>query len=143
MALAVVRPLPKTALSGAAWWINPRRPIIQLSARHKSDDHLWFSFFHEAAHILLHSKKDVFVDEKNGDGSDLEAEANAWAANVLVPKKAWANFVAGSPNSEQEVLTFADQQEIAPGIIVGRLQHEGRLSWKHLNKLKVRYKWGR
>lgn len=142
VALAVVRPLPKTALSGAAWWINPRRPIIQLSARHKSDDHLWFSFFHEAAHILLHSKKSIFVDGGKGDDSDFEEEANEWAANALVPKKAWASFVSGSPNSEQAVRAFADQQGIAPGIIVGMLQHEKRLPWTHLNKLKVRYKWG-
>ena len=48
--------------------------MIQLSARHKSDDHLWFSFFHEAAHVLLHSKKSVFVDELNGGGTDLEGD---------------------------------------------------------------------
>ena len=50
--------------------------MIQLSARHKSDDHLWFSFFHEAAHVLLHSKKSVFVDELNGDGADREEEVS-------------------------------------------------------------------
>ena len=50
--LVFVKPLPKTALSGAAWWLSPRRAVIQLSARHRTDDHLWFSLFHEAAHIL-------------------------------------------------------------------------------------------
>ena len=62
VALVLVQPLPKTALSGAAWWLSPRKAVIQLTARHKTDDHLWFSFFHEAAHILLHNKKGVFVD---------------------------------------------------------------------------------
>ena len=66
VALALVPPMSKTALSGAAWWRSSRKAVIQLSARHKSDDHLWFSFFHEAAHILLHSKKSVFVDEAKG-----------------------------------------------------------------------------
>ncbi|MCY3984897.1 MAG: HigA family addiction module antitoxin [Roseovarius sp.] len=141
VALAVVQPLPKTALSGAAWWINPGRPIIQLSARHKSDDHLWFSFFHEAAHILLHGKKSVFVDGGKGDDSACEAEANAWAADLLVSKKAWANFTAEAPFSEQAVRDFASQQGIAPGIIVGMLQHGGYLPWSHLNKLKARYEW--
>ena len=65
-----VQPLPKTALSGAAWWLTPKKAVIQLTARHKSDDHLWFSFFHEAAHILLHSKKDDFVDETNDNGAE-------------------------------------------------------------------------
>ena len=141
VALALVPPFPNTALSGAAWWLSPRKAVIQLSARHKSDDHLWFSFFHEAAHILLHSKKSIFVDEANGDDTDFEAEANDWASNTLIPRHAWEQFVAGSPRSERAVRAFADLQGIAPGIVVGMLQHGGYLPWSHLNKLKVRYRW--
>ena len=141
VALALVRPLPKTALSGAAWWLSPRRAVIQLTVRHKSDDHLWFSFFHEAAHILLHSKKGVFVDETNGGDAELEAEANEWASNILIPKSAWEQFVATSPRSGHVVREFAGQQGIAPGIVVGMLQHRGVLPWTHLNRLKVRLAW--
>ena len=128
VALVLVRPLPKTALSGAAWWLSPRKAVIQLTARHKSDDHLWFSFFHEAAHILLHSKKGVFVDETNGDDAELETEANEWASSTLIPRQAWDQFVATSPRSERAVRAFADEQGIAPGIVVGMLQHKGLLS---------------
>ena len=142
VALALVRPLPKTALSGAAWWLSPRKAVIQLSARHKSDDHLWFSFFHEAAHVLLHSKKSVFVDEVNGGGADLEEkEANEWASKTLVPRREWREFIATSPRSQLAVRTFAEGQGIAPGIVVGMLQHEGLLPWTHLNGLKVRLEW--
>ena len=141
VALALVRPLPKTALSGAAWWPSPRKAIIQLTARHKSDDHLWFSFFHEAAHILLHSEEGVFLDEARGNGTEQETEANAWASDILVPKPAWEQFAATSPRSEQVVKAFADEQGIAPGIVVGMLQHAGVISWKHLNGLKVRLEW--
>ena len=83
VALALVEPFRKTALSGAAWWLSPSAAIIELSARHKSDDHLWFSLFHEAAHLVLHSKKAVFVDGPDGGGEELEAEANRWAADFL------------------------------------------------------------
>lgn len=141
VALALVPPLAKTALSGAAWWISPRKAVIQLSARHKSDDHLWFSFFHEAAHILLHSKKNVFVDDKSRDGNDEENEADAWASNTLVPEKAWQQFVATAPRSERDVVEFADSQGIAPGIVVGMLQHNGVLPWSHLNRLKAGLIW--
>lgn len=96
VALALVRPLRKTALSGAAWWLSPGWAVIQLTARHEPDDHLRFSFFHEAAHILLHSKKGVFVDEPDGDDAEQEIDANEWASNVLVPKPAWEEFVATS-----------------------------------------------
>ena len=141
VALAVIRPLQKTALSGAAWWLSPRKAVIQLSARHKSDDHLWFSFFHEAAHVFLHSKKSVFVDGGNHDQAGLEAEADDWAANALVARADWEQFVASSPRSKSVVCAFADEQEIAPGIIVGMLQHAGFVRWTHLNGLKVRYRW--
>lgn len=93
----------------------------------------WFSFFHEAAHILLHSKKSVFVDERGGDAAGLEAEANEWASNTIVPQRAWEPFVAASLFSEQAVRAFADEQGIAPGIVVGRLQHKRLVPWTRLN----------
>ena len=54
-------------ISGAAWWTSPYRAVIALSDRYKKDDRFWFSFFHEAAHILLHSKKETFVDDDTDD----------------------------------------------------------------------------
>ncbi len=140
VALVVERPLPRTALSGAARWLSPRKAVIQLTARHMADDHIWFSFFHEAAHILLHSKKGIFVDEANSNESELEKEANEWASSTLVPKPAWEELVA-TPLSEQRVKTFAANQGIAPGIVVGMLQHKRHLPWSHLNNLKVRLEW--
>ena len=141
VALVPVPPLPRTALSGAAWWLSPRKAIIQLSARHKSDDDLWFSFFHEAAHILLHGKKTVFVDGTNGDNTAIEAEADEWASDILIPRRAWERFAAAAPHGERAVRAFADEQGIAPGIVVGMLQHRGLLPWNRLNGLKVRLAW--
>ena len=138
VALALVPPLPKTALSAAAWWLSPRKAVIQLTARHKTDVHLWFSFFHEAAHLLLHSKKGIFVDEADGIDAEHEVEANEWASNTLVSKRAWDRFVATSPRSQRAVRAFADEQGIAPGIVVGMLQHKGLLPWTHLNSLKIK-----
>ena len=144
--LAFVKPLPKTALSGAAWWLSPRKAVIQLSARHMTDDHLWFSLFHEAAHILLHSKRSIFVDGAKGktteaDSATDETEANEWASNFLVPTRHWEPFVASYRFSDDTVRQFAADQGIAPGIVVGRLQHEGHLPWNRLNHLKMRLEW--
>ena len=142
VALVWVNPLPKTPLSGAARWLSPRKPLIALSGRHGSDDQIWFSLFHEAAHILLHSKKSVYVDaDKNGDnGDEAEAEANKWAANFLIPQPAWQRFLAADAyRSEEAIRSFAAEQGIAPGIVVGRLQHEERLKWgSRLNRLKAK-----
>ena len=140
--LSLVKPLPKTRLSGAAWWPSPRRPAIALSARHKTDDHLWFTLFHEAAHILLHGKKNVFVDGADGAGNVEETAANDWAANFLLPPRALRLFVDDGLYDRASVLRFADEQGIAPGIVVGSLQHNAYLPWNRLNDLKVRLHWG-
>lgn len=146
--LLFVKPLDKVRLSGAAWWVSSRKPIIQLSARHKTDDHVWYSLFHEAAHILLHSKRQVFIDAIRGktdcngeEESEAESEADAWARNFLVPLSDWNKFSATFLGSEGEVRYFAEQQGIATGIVVGRLQREGRLPWNRLNGLKRKLEW--
>ena len=142
VALALIPPLPGTAISGAAWWLSSRKAVVALSARHKTDDHLWFTLFHEAAHILLHGKKEVFIDSKANDAEGDEAEANRWASDFLIPGRDWEWFAEVGPKNAQTVRRFAKEQGIAPGIVVGRLQHEGRLRWGHpLNKLKRRLEW--
>lgn len=142
VALVWVKQLPGARVSGAAWWLEPRKPVIALSARHLSDDHLWFSLFHEAAHILFHSKRNVFVNWGNGDVDAEEVEANDWAERFLLSPSAWQHFVAsGAYLDEVSICNFALEQGIAPGIVLGRLQHEGLLGWDSLSHLKVRLEW--
>ena len=140
VAIVLTPPLPKIALSGAARWLSPRKALIQLTARHKTDDHFWFSFYHEVAHILLHSKKDVFVEEAMTNHKvpdNLEVEANEWASNFLVSKKDWDEFILRYNFSEPAVLKFANEQGISPGIIVGKLQHRGIIRYSsQMNRLK-------
>ncbi len=139
--LALIPPLKGIAISGAAWWLSSKKATIALSARHKTGDHLWFTFFHEAAHILLHGKKEVFVDSESNDAEEREAEANRWAADFLIPGEDWRQFVADGTKSAHAVQQFAKEQGIAPGIVVGRLQHEKRLPWNRMNQLKRRLAW--
>ena len=144
--LAFIKSLPGTNVSGAAWWMSSKAPVIQMSTSHKTDDRLWFNFFHEAAHIFLHKDRlggtmNAFVDGMGGDGNEIEKEADAWATNFLIKQAAWNKFTSGFKNSEKEVRQFARQQGIAPGVIVGRLQQERRAPWKHLNHLRKKPNW--
>ena len=142
VALVIIKPLPRTALSGATRWLTPRKALIQLSARHMSDDHLWFSFFHEAAHILMHSKRDIFVHDTTDRITEADRQADDWAADFLVPRYHWKKFVSSRTFSRAAVRQFAKKQGIAPGIVVGRLQHERLLPWNSaLNRMKVPVKW--
>jgi HTH-type transcriptional regulator/antitoxin HigA len=120
-------------ISGATWWASPSRAVIALSDRYKKDDHFWFTFFHEAAHVLLHSKKETFVD----DGTDndlLEDEANGFAADFLIPPDSASRLTRLT--SDHDVEAFAREIGIAPGIVVGRLQHDGHWGWNRGHSLK-------
>lgn len=141
VAVAFAPELPKTRLSGAARWLTKDKALIQLSLRHKTDDHLWFTFFHEAGHILLHGKKDVFIDDETGRQDEKEEEADRFATNALIPLAAWRAFAARPRFSKVSVSRFAEQQGIAAGVVVGRLQHEELLPYTHLNGLKRRFEW--
>jgi Zn-dependent peptidase ImmA (M78 family) len=135
--------LTGTRLSGAARWLTPDKAIIQLSIRHKTDDQLWFSFFHEAGHLLEYKRRDyLHTDEgaENATKADEDA-ADQFARDLLLPPDAYAAFVARGSFTEEAVRDFAKAQGVAAGIVVGRLQREDHLDRSHLNDLKKSIDW--
>jgi HTH-type transcriptional regulator / antitoxin HigA len=138
VAVVFVPELPKTHVSGATRWLSPTKALIQLSLRHKTDDHLWFCFFHEAGHILLHGKKAVFLEEKC-DGDNAEMAANEFARDTLIPPGRYRGFTASGSLSRTAIQQFAESIGIAPGIVVGRLQRDDLLDFSVCNDLKQRY----
>lgn len=141
VAVVFVPGLPKTGLSGATRWLAPKKALIQLSLRYKTNDHLWFTFFHEAGHILLHGKKELFLEGTEGMDEEREAEANVFARDHLIPPHAWRSFTDRADFSLRAAIDFAEFVDIAPGIVVGRMQYEQQLPHTHGNKLKIRYEW--
>lgn len=146
VAVVFVPALSSIGVSGATRWLHPEKAIIQLSLRYESDDHLWFTFFHEAGHILLHGKKALFLEDADGAGvngmdAEKEAEADAFAEQELIPRRTFSAFASRGTFSKAAIHAFARSQGIAPGIVVGRLQHKGLLPYTHCNDLKVRYLW--
>ncbi len=141
VAVVFVPALPKTGVSGATRWLNSNKAVIQLSLRYKTDDHLWFTFFHEAGHILLHGKKELFLEGTNGLDFERENEANMFAENELLPKKAFASFIDNGVFTKASIREFAASIGIAPGVIVGNLQHKKLLRVDFCNELKQRFTW--
>jgi HTH-type transcriptional regulator/antitoxin HigA len=121
-------------ISGAAWWATPTRAVIALSDRYKKDDFFWFTFFHEAAHLLLHSKKQTFVDAEGKDNDRLEHEANDWAGDFLIPPDRAPELHLLS--TDADVVRFAEEIGIAPGIVVGRMHHDEIWGFNRGQKLK-------
>jgi len=116
--------LPKAPVSGATRWFRAN-PLIQLTDRHKTNDHFWFTFYHEAGHVLLHGKKEVFFEEFEGYKPDKqkEEEANRYAAKQLLPD----SFEDKLPFKiiEEDAVTIANNYNTHPAIVIGRLQHNG------------------
>ena len=144
VAVVFVPELPRTHVSGATRWLSPTKALIQLSVRYKTDDHLWFTFFHEAGHIVLHGKRDTFLESnQHSDDQEKEDEANRFATDMLIAPVDWESFVAsGSYKSHSGISAFAHRIGIAPGIVVGRLQHHAKLlPVTDCNRLKRRFAW--
>ena len=138
--------LKKTAISGCARWLNERRPVIGLSFRYKTDDQMWFTLFHEIGHVLLHRKRDAFIidtgevysPERDIDPEmqKVEEEASRFAADTLIPPVELSKFLQRKTLSNDAIHEFAETVGVGPGIVVGRLQHDGVLEPFQGNKLK-------
>ncbi len=138
----LVKEIPGAGVSGATWWSGGNRAHIQLSLRYKSDDQFWFSFFHEAGHVLLHSKGSVFLEGKSWEATKTkEEEADRFAREFLIPPEDAAKL--GTLKTKEQVICFAEQLGIAPGIVVGRLHHDGHVSPQTANywDVKKRLTW--
>lgn len=128
--------LPKAPISGATWW-RGNTPIIQLTGRFRANDRLWFDFYHEAGHVLLHGKKDIFLEDLKGTETDKkkEHEANRFAQKQLFPKEALQELMQQALSKEL-ILKYAQRYKTHPGVVVGQLQHAEYLEFSEMNELK-------
>lgn len=137
VALTFVPALPKLAISGVTRWKGPDKALVSLSSRYKSDDQLWFSFFHEACHVLEHKTGTIYIDSPADPDDDIdERRANQFARDTLIPPAAFTEFSACTRYTKASIQAFAKSIGVSPGIVVGRLQHEGLLPRSHCNGLK-------
>ena len=120
--------LPKTKLQGSTRWIN-QTPLIQLSNQYQRNDIFWFTFFHEAGHILKHGKKDVFVEglEYTAEGAEKEQEADRFATKYTLPEKEFGRIKTGIKdvdNPIQFIRSIAEEINTHPALVLGRLARE-------------------
>jgi HTH-type transcriptional regulator / antitoxin HigA len=144
VAVVFVPQVAGARVSGATRWLTKDKALIQLSLRYKTNDHFWFTFFHEAGHIVKHGKREIFINVEDGANDQKEQEANQFAADTLIPPVAYAGFTQGKKSySKAAVSQFAKEIGIAPGIVVGRLQYDQKLPYTHLNQLKEKFIWAK
>jgi addiction module HigA family antidote len=140
VAVVFVPEVPGCPASGATRWLTAHKALLALSLRYRTNDHLWFTFFHEAGHIVLHGKRLLAIEGTTGVDTRLEDEADAFARDVLIPAE-HARQIESLRGTRAAVRAFAIVVGVAPGLVVGRMQKEGLLPWSHLNDLKASYRW--
>lgn len=131
--------LPHTYINGVSYKITPDKAIIMISNKGKKDDILWFTFFHEIAHLIKHSKKEVFIDSDDNMKSSIEDEADDYSRNMLIPDDEYDLFVKSTKKYTSNLIcNFAKKNNILPGIVVGRLQKDGIIKWNQFSDLIIR-----
>ena len=136
--LVVVEPIPKTRIDGAALWLNEKEdsPVIVLSMRYDRIDAFWHTLVHEARHIAngdrLSIDSNLFGETKQPSTDQIETRADSEAAEFLIPKEKLESFVIRTQPyfSKERIMQFAIRMGVHPGIVVGQLQHNGKILWQ-------------
>ncbi len=139
VAVVLTKEIRNAGVSGAVRWVSKDKALIQLSLKYKTHDQLWFTFFHEAAHILLHGKKQVFIEYGISSATVEEQEANQFAGDLLIPPTYQRRLAYLRTRSQ--IITFAESINITAGIVLGRLQHDDLLYPSAFNDLKTKVEW--
>jgi HTH-type transcriptional regulator/antitoxin HigA len=137
VAVIVTRSIPGCAASGATIMLSKDKALLLLSARFLSDDQFWFSFFHEAGHLVLHGGE-PHIECESDLTSKQEVEANQFAEKIIMEPAGEAALETVTINPFS-IARLARQCSVSNGVIVGQLQHRGRISAKLFTRFKIRY----
>jgi addiction module HigA family antidote len=137
VAIALVPEMPKAPWLGATKWLTADKVMILLNLRGKAEDKFWFSFYHEAGHVLHDSKKDVLINDGSSD-DPRELRANTFAAEHLIPSH--YNDRIRDAVSDADIKRLASEIGVSPGIVAGRYQYLTR-QWHRFKSLIRTYKW--
>lgn len=123
--------LPKAPIHGSTRWLHDNTPLIQLSARYKQNDRFWFTFFHEAGHILLHGKKHIAIESAQQEAAKdtKEIEADDFAVQWTFSEEEEQEVLRHGSLSEQDIIGFARKFGTHPAMIIGRFQHKQLLPY--------------
>ncbi len=120
-------------LHGASF-VDGKKIVMALTVRGHDADKFWFSVFHEVGHIL-----EGHINKPFGATEEDEKAADKYARDVLIPPDEYEKFTAMGHYSEKSVKEFSLNVKVDAGIVVGRLQKDGKLKFNQLNGLKKHY----
>ncbi len=123
--------LPKAPIHGSTRWLHDNTPLIQLSARYNQNDRFWFTFFHEAGHILLHGKKYISIENAQLETvvDEKEREADDFAIKWTFSEEQEQEVMQLGTLNEKDIIDFAQKFGTHPAMIIGRFHHKKLLPY--------------
>lgn len=112
--------------------------MIMVNDRRLNADTFWFTLFHEIGHVNNGDYGISFEEEKG----KTEEMADIYAQNMLIDPVEYKEFIRARRYDAASIKRFAEKIDRDPGIVLGRLQNDGRVGYnnKSLNSLKHKYK---
>lgn len=109
-----------------------------MTNRRKFADIFWFTFFHEIGHIINGDIKDMLIDYEEND-NETERAADRFASDTLIDPGEYDEFVCQGDYSLARIKWFSDKLNIPPFIVIGRLQRDKYLKYRHYSEEKIKY----
>lgn len=129
--------LPNANLNGATKKFSNSSALLLLTDRNKASDIFWFSLFHEIGHIL---ENDFSSDDGNSESyRRSEEQADQFAKDFLISPEDYQTFIKKGNFDKSDILDFAEEIDIHPSVVLGRLQNEGILGFDRFRELKENY----
>lgn len=130
--------LPGSKINGATKKIG-NRVMLMVNDRRLSADSFWFTLFHEIGHIL-NGDYGISFEKETGEQEEM---ANQYAEDTLIPRESYQEFIRNNDKFDLNLIkNFADQIDRDPGIVLGRLQNDGKIRFDDwtLNSLRHKYR---
>ena len=112
--------------------------MLMVNDRRLNADTFWFTLFHEIGHII---NGDFGISFEKETGT-CEKAADKYAQDCLIPPDEYKEFVKDGLFDLNAITGFARRINRDPGIVLGRLQNDGKVSYSDgkLNSLRQKYR---
>lgn len=128
----------KAPIHGLTTKTKTNKVLIAMTIRNKYIDTFWFSLFHEIAHLINKDYLIKQIDQKKI--KEIERKADEFAKNMLINKDNYNAFIKKGNFTDNDIIAFAKENNVLPGIVAGRLMKEELISWSQ-NSLRTKYQY--
>ncbi len=114
-------------------------PVVHMTDRYKRHDYFWFALIHELAHVLFDDITQLLEFDDISSETEIENRANDFARNFIIDQKIYDAFIKRNDFTIQSIRVFSLNNDIHPGMVLGRLQHDKVVEYGKLHELLLKF----